>query len=360
MGMDIDSLIAPNMRILIVLDTPVNIAMFKGLLKHTQIEIDVAKSGQECLACAAKTQYHVIFADMQLPDMDGEQLLRHIKEDGDSLNQKTPVIAMGTDDIEPDKQGFSGYLEFPMDGKYLRELVMQYLPNRKSDGGCDGNKVENTADDLMTQISKIEGIDIETGIQACATEEIYLSVVKEFYPPAEKQAGLIEEYCNEKDYKNYTISVHSLKSAARLIGATALSEQARMLEMCGYTMQEGVSVSENAQEQALTSIQSVTPKLLQTYRLYADLLRDIFEPKDEEKAKPLIDEKMLREALEALRELVEGFDYDSADSVMDTLAKYRMPDDFQKNFQELKSLMAEVARDDIIKEINAYFSREEH
>lgn len=450
-----DNFVAPDMCILVALDTPVNIVMFKGLLKNTQIQIDTAESGEECLEYAAKMKYHIIFVDTQLMDMNGKLILRHIKEDKTSKNQETPVIAMisdaseiddidtddmdtndmdtddmdtddmdtddmdtddmGTDNVnidnvntddmeasskESDKARFSGYLELPIDGRELKKLVKQYLPNQQKNNK-NSDRAQSDAE-WLEQISKLDGIDIQAGIQACATEEIYISVVKEFYPPAEKQAAMIERYYCDNDYKNYTILVHSLKSSARLIGAVALSEQARMLEMCGYTMQENMSASEsvsitensstsesvsitenqstsesmsvmknvsasedaqaheNAQEQALTDIQRVTPELLRTYRAYAVQLRDIFEPKEKEAAKPLIADQMLCEALEALRELVEGFDYDSADAIMDTLMKYRMPDYFKEIYQELKSLMAEVARDDIIREINAFLSREEH
>ncbi len=158
---------------------------------------------------------------------------------------------------------------------------------------------------------------------------------------------MIETYCKEKDYHNYTIQVHSLKSSARLIGALQLSEQAKRLEACG-----------NAEDE--TAIEAETPALLQAYRIYAGQLRPLFEHPKGDASKPLINAKMLKEALEALCEVVEAFDFDSADAMMDTLSKYRMPTEFEKSYQDLKTYMAEVARDDIIDVIHGYLGREEH
>ena len=207
--------------------------------------------------------------------------------------------------------------------------------------------IEQKIINRAAQLRGISGINVDAGIQACGTEEIYLSVVKEFYPPAEKQAALIEQYNQERDYRNYTIQVHSLKSSARLIGALELSEQAKRLEACG-----------NAEDQQ--TIEAETPALLRTYRSYADQIRQIFESPEDEAAKPLLEEKRLREALETLSEVAEVFDFDSADLIMETLSKYRMPEPFQESYEKLKTFMAEVARDDIIDLIHGYLGREEH
>lgn len=207
---------------------------------------------------------------------------------------------------------------------------------------------QESADDIIfKQLNAIAGIDTQAGIQACGTKEIYLSVVREFYPPALKQAEQIEQYSQEQDYHNYTIVVHALKSSARLIGALELSEQAKQLEASG-----------NAKDQQ--TIEAKTPPLLQAYRIYAKQLQSLFEKPEEDAAKPLIEEKMLKEAMEALCEMAEAFDFDSADAVMETLTKYRMPETFQSTYRELKTFMAQVARDDMIELIKRYLNGEEH
>lgn len=201
---------------------------------------------------------------------------------------------------------------------------------------------------MLGLLGKIQGIDVRAGIEACGTEETYLQVVQSFYETAEKQATQIKVYQEIADYRNYTIQVHSLKSSARLLGAMGLSEHAKKLEACG-----------NAED--VNTIQDETPELLQEYLYYFEQLKPLFEQPDEENDNPLIDDKTLCEALMALSEVIEAFDFDSADAIMNTLSGYSIPKDFQKIYRELKTLMAEVARDDIMKIINTYLlCREEH
>ena len=57
--------------------------------------------------------------------------------------------------------------------------------------------------------------------------------LQQFYESITKKADEIERMLEEDDFENFTIKVHALKSSARLIGAEALSENARKLEDYG-------------------------------------------------------------------------------------------------------------------------------
>ncbi len=130
-----ESFHAPNARILIVDDTPVNMTMFRGLLKKTQVKIDTAESGRECLALASKARYHMIFIDHLMPDMDGIETLHHLQEDDDSVNAGVPMIALTANALPGAremylKEGFTDYLAKPIEGAKLEQMIRQYLPQR--------------------------------------------------------------------------------------------------------------------------------------------------------------------------------------------------------------------------------------
>ncbi|MBQ7678987.1 MAG: response regulator, partial [Butyrivibrio sp.] len=61
---------APDARVLVVDDTPVNLTVFVNLLKRTKLRIDTAESGDACLALFVKEHYDVIFLDHMMPDKD--------------------------------------------------------------------------------------------------------------------------------------------------------------------------------------------------------------------------------------------------------------------------------------------------
>ena len=72
-------------------------------------------------------------------------------------------------------------------------------------------------------------------------------------------------------------------------------------------------------------IREKTPQLLELFRSYNEKLSAIV-PDASEDDLPEIEEKDLKNAFRDMRELLEAYDFDTADGIMDMLAGYRIPD----------------------------------
>ena len=62
------------------------------------------------------------------------------------------------------------------------------------------------------------------------SEEAYISILSEYASEHETRSKSIKEYYNKKQWEDYSIYVHSLKSTSKTIGAKDLSEAAAALE----------------------------------------------------------------------------------------------------------------------------------
>lgn len=82
--------------------------------------------------------------------------------------------------------------------------------------------------DLATLIET--GLDTAAGIGFTGNEEKYLSAIQRFYRNHEKNSAKIKEFYEAKDYENYCLTVHALKSNSRMIGADSLSRLFEELE----------------------------------------------------------------------------------------------------------------------------------
>ncbi|MCR5342550.1 MAG: response regulator [Butyrivibrio sp.] len=340
-----ESFIAPDAEILVVDDTPVNLTVVKGLLKRTKVKIDTAESGFETLELVKKKKYDAIFIDHRMPEMDGIQTLENLKDMSDNLSADAPCIALTANAGEGAREeylaaGFIDYLSKPVNGELLEKMLMEYLPEEKitivtdENAESDDDSDATNGDDEGDVLDQLKGIDLQEAVKNCGSSELLMDVVKEFLISIDPKAESIEKCLQDKDYRNYTVSVHALKSSARLIGAMELSQMAAHLEDSG-----------NAED--VNEINEKTPELLTRLRSYKEMLAPINAGTDDENL-PEIPEDELKRAFMDIRELLEAYDYDTADGIMNMLADYSIPAQYRDKYEKVKQLMAAVDRDALL------------
>lgn len=92
---------------------------------------------------------------------------------------------------------------------------------------------ENVEISILDKARKIPEIDVEAGIQASTDEDIFLVALEEFKNSITESFDSLEEAFAKQDIENYTIYVHGLKSAARLVGANDIADRSFELEKAG-------------------------------------------------------------------------------------------------------------------------------
>ena len=97
----------------------------------------------------------------------------------------------------------------------------------------ENGKEESTDRGLAGEAElQVEGIDYKLGLSYFGNDkEDYLDIVKCFFEQGLEQIERLEEFYQEKDWKNYRILVHSVKGQSLTIGAKNLSEKAKDLQM---------------------------------------------------------------------------------------------------------------------------------
>ncbi|MCM1155145.1 MAG: DegV family EDD domain-containing protein [Roseburia sp.] len=124
---------APEARILIVDDNPMNSMVESKLLKETRIKVDIAESGLQCLEMTKRKFYHVILMDHMMPEMDGPQTLKELRKQKNGLCRDSAVIVLSANTAAEAggqyiEEGFDGYLEKPIQGTLLEAEILKFLP----------------------------------------------------------------------------------------------------------------------------------------------------------------------------------------------------------------------------------------
>ena len=317
---------APEAKILVIDDTEMNITVMQNLLKKTKIQIDSALSGKEGVALAEKNKYDVLFIDHMMPGMDGVEALVNIRMSG--CNKDTPSVALTANAISGAREmyleaGFEDYLSKPVEGKKLEKLLQSMLPPEKIQQATDEEVVEGE-EELPACLCDMKEIDTKLGITNVGSIEGYLSVVKVFYQSLYTKADEIERLYREKDWKNYTIKVHALKSSARIIGANELSSLAEALENAG-----------NGNN--LAFIDENTPELLEKYRALGEKF-SLLESSSAD-CLPKLEKNALIDAFESVLEIAETEDYDFMDGLISDLRRFGFSKEDASVIDEVEDLM---------------------
>jgi hypothetical protein len=148
---------------------------------------------------------------------------------------------------------------------------------------------------------------------------------------------LTQNFYRIHNIEEYTIRVHALKSSSRIIGASALSEQAAMLEKAG-------------KEKNFEYIEDNTSDLLKCFRDLASKLKVQFS-EDTSEGKEKISPDKLLDAYNTIYELAQMMDYDSLELIFDSLKAYTFEDKDRSKLEKIKSAMDELNWDGVLKAV---------
>ena len=114
-----------KIKVLIVDDEPAQLGLLKELIKKTGMKYQTAQNGQEALEKIKIAPPQLVLTDIQMPVVDGFELLKAIKTDLELHD--LPVVALsGQVNVTPEdylKKGFSGSLLKPYSSKNLLQLI---------------------------------------------------------------------------------------------------------------------------------------------------------------------------------------------------------------------------------------------
>ncbi|HEX5510787.1 MAG TPA: response regulator [Actinomycetales bacterium] len=118
-------------KIVLVEDTPANLALATKLLRAAGHEVLSATSAADGVALTRKEHPDLVLMDLGLPDMDGTQAMEMIKEAHETKDVRVVAFtayAMASDRALALASGFDGYLTKPIDFSQFASEVAGFLP----------------------------------------------------------------------------------------------------------------------------------------------------------------------------------------------------------------------------------------
>ena len=331
---------APKAEILVVDDNAINLTVVKGLLNPLQMKIDTALSGKDAVLMVTDKRYDIIFMDHMMPEMDGVETTRVIRRLLGN-NGQVPIIALTANAVEGTAQmfideGMNDFVTKPIEMRVILAKLRKWLPpekieknrNKKMDSVLQGGNRDAQASQMSTDIS-IAGLDVKKAMEFLGNEELFWSVLKEYYRVIDKKSTLISEYEQKERWKEYTVEVHALKSASRQIGALELAQVAEQMEAAG-----------NAGNAAL--IHKITPGMLEEYTFYKGILAPYFVKEEEAQSGRAAEKGEMSELFDQMKDAMENLDMDAMEEVVKNMSQYSYSDAQHGIFEKLKNAVEDI------------------
>ncbi|SCW50487.1 Signal transduction histidine kinase [Ruminococcaceae bacterium YRB3002] len=237
-----------GIRALVVDDEPMNLTVAKSIFRRYGMTVSTAASGFESVDMCAENEYDIVFMDHMMSGMDGVEAMKRIRSGRSVTGKDAPIVALTSNAMSSAKQmflsvGFDGFVSKPIEREELERVLKAVLPKNmityedeegaviETEPEAIETAAEEKATDLLTML-RDAGVDTAKGIEYCQDdEEFYRELVMQFYSESAEKKSAIENAFASGDYKEYEIYVHALKSTAKMIGASVLSDMAKDLEM---------------------------------------------------------------------------------------------------------------------------------
>ncbi|MFC1676865.1 CBS domain-containing protein [Planctomycetota bacterium] len=225
-------------RVLIAEDCPTSQVLLRLLLEKLGLEVTVANDGREVIAKAVKGEFDLIFMDIQMPNVNGYEATRKLRE----KEITKPIIALTAHAMKGDKEkclsaGCTDYMSKPINYAKLIKMLQEYLPSQNgSEMSRPDDNVYDEQDQAQIETSSAIDENIinwDSIMKIIGDEDMVKKIVTIFLDDGPKSIEFIDQAIKKSNSKDVRLYAHRLKGSSRHICAERLGEVAYHLECAG-------------------------------------------------------------------------------------------------------------------------------
>jgi len=213
--------------VLLAEDNLTNQKVALAMLKKLGLQADTASNGLEALSALGSRQYDLVFMDCQMPEMDGYETTRRIREPGSPvLNAEVPIIAMTANAMQGDREvclkaGMNDYISKPINPGLLASVIERWLhkTNRLPEAASERLEADREIFDKDGYIGRLAG-----------DEGLAIEILKSFIDDMPGQIDRLRSAMEKGDTESVRRIAHTIKGAAGNTGAAAMEEIAKRIE----------------------------------------------------------------------------------------------------------------------------------
>jgi signal transduction histidine kinase/FixJ family two-component response regulator/HPt (histidine-containing phosphotransfer) domain-containing protein len=252
----------PYGKVLVADDLQTNLDVMTGLLMPYGLSVDTVLSGREAVERirAEDIRYDLIFMDHMMPEMDGIEAARIIRNEINSdYAREVPIAVLTANAIAGNremflKNGFNDFIAKPIDIKQLDVVLNQWIRDRQSEetlrkAESEALQREETRNREDREIAErrdsgspgdnegrwllehpVEGIDFNAALRLYGSGAMFLPILKSFVAHMPSLVGKMDDHL-ETSLPDYAVEVHGLKGTCKAVCAAEATGLAQELEL---------------------------------------------------------------------------------------------------------------------------------
>jgi two-component system sensor histidine kinase/response regulator len=213
-----------RLHILLAEDNPVNQKFAVRLLEKMGHIVSVAQNGTEVMKALEEQTFHLILMDVQMPEIDGLQTTRLIRNQEKGTDCHVPIVSMTAHAMRGDRErcldaGMDGYVSKPVNAEELFEVVEKLMKEMRPDEGATDTKLGGyilDEDELYAHVGGDKGL----------LEEMF-DLFQEDYPILLSQ---LRDAIQLRDWNGMRETAHAIKGSVANFAAKTAVETAQKLE----------------------------------------------------------------------------------------------------------------------------------
>ncbi len=231
-------------KILLVEDGLVNQRVALGFLEKWGHRVVIANNGREAVEAEAAQSFDLILMDIQMPEMNGFEATRVIRENEQTHGRHTKIVAMTAEAMKGDREaclaaGMDDYISKPFDPEDLQRVLLNLSSDAVSEVGCI-EACESTLEPVVDSPPSVDLIQRSRSVdfdwpavlhQNGGNTSIAKELLRIYIDEAEKLIGQMHSAFDHRDVSLLRRAAHTLKGASGYVKATGIAELAEQLEL---------------------------------------------------------------------------------------------------------------------------------
>ncbi|AZA64357.1 sensor histidine kinase [Chryseobacterium carnipullorum] len=210
-----------GVHVLLVEDNELNQLVAENSLKHFKCSVTKADNGRMAVDLLRKEQFDIILMDIQMPEMDGIEATKIVREE---LGIETPIIALTANAFKTEidnciSAGMDDYITKPFIEENLLNIIHKYTKIQR--------RTNTTISNMSETLYDLKNIQILSR----GDEDFIQKMLSIFISQTQETIPLVEKAFEEKDHAEIARLIHKIKPSIEGIGIYSIKEDVKQLEV---------------------------------------------------------------------------------------------------------------------------------